>query len=106
MDASYSNNVTATAGGGQSAVATITATTTRVATVATAGDSVTLPKAAPGLRYTIMNKAAANSMNVFPFLGDTINALSVNAAFALAATKSADFICTGAGQWDTLPIVP
>jgi hypothetical protein len=105
MDDSFSNNVTAVAGGGQSAIANITATTTRVSTVATANDSLTLPKATGGLRYKVINKGA-NSMNVFPFLGDQINVLGVNTAFALAATKSVDFISTGSGQWDTFPIVP
>lgn len=106
MDESYSSGVTAVAGGGQSAASNITATITRVTTVATAGDSLTLPKAAPGLRYKVINKAAANSMNVFPLAGDAINALAVNAAFALAATKSVEFISVGAGIWDTFPIVP
>ena len=105
MDNSYSNNVTAVAGGGQSAIATITATTTRVATVATAGDSETLPSAAAGLRYKIINKGV-NALNVFPFKGDQINVLGVNAAFALAATKSVEFVSTGSGQWDTFPVVP
>ncbi len=106
MDESYTNGVTAVAGGGQSAVSNITATVTRVTTVATAGDSLTLPKAAPGLRYKVINKAAANSMNVFPFLGDAINALGANAAFALAATKSVEFISCASGVWDTFPIAP
>ena len=75
-------------------------------TVTTAGDSLTLPKAAPGLRYKVINKAAANSLNVFPLAGDAINALAVNAAFALAATKSGEFISCASGAWDTFPIVP
>jgi len=104
MDDSYAN-VTAVVGGGQSAVATITTTYTRIATVTTAGDSVTLPRAAPGLRYKVKNAASANSANVFPFLGDSVNALSVNAAFALASAKSAEFICAVAGIWDTFPTV-
>jgi hypothetical protein len=106
MDDSYQNGVTAVAGGGQSAKPNIYATVTRVTTVATAADSVTLPQAAPGLRYKVINKAAANSLNVFPLAGDAINALSVNAAFALAATKSVEFISVAPGIWDTFPIVP
>lgn len=105
MDDSYLNGVTAVAGGGQSAKPNITATVTRVTTVATANDSLTLPSAAPGLRYKVINKGA-NSMNVFPFTGDAINALSANAAFALAATKSVEFLCVGPGIWDTFPIAP
>ena len=105
MDESYSGSVTAVAGGGQSALATITTTLTRIGTVATAGDSLTLPKAAPGLRYKVKNAAASNSANIFPFLGDQINALAVNSAFALASAKSAEFVCITAGIWDTFPTV-
>jgi len=105
MDDSYQNGVTAVAGGGQSTKPNIIATVTRVTTVATTADSVTLPQAAPGLRYKVINKGA-NSLNVFPFAGDLINALSVNAAFALAATKSVELISVVAGTWDTFPIAP
>jgi hypothetical protein len=116
MDDSYAN-VTATVGGGQSALPTISATNTRLAVVTTAGDSVTLPRAAPGLRYRIKN-ASSNSANVFPSAypltppqaGDSINVLAANAAFALGAYKSAEFVCmattpVGCGIWDTFPTV-
>jgi len=105
MDDSYQNGVTAVAGGGQSAKPTVSATVTRVTTVATTADSVTLPAAAPGLRYKVINKGA-NSLNVFPLSGDAINALGANTAFALAATKSVEFISAAAGIWDTFPIAP
>lgn len=102
MDDSFAN-VTAVAGGGQSALPTITATNTRLAVVVTAGDSVTLPRAAPGLRYKIKN-ATANSANVFPSgTTDAVNALSAAAAFALASHTSAEFVCMVAGTWDTFP---
>ena len=105
MDFSYADGVVAVAGGGQSATPNISASTTRVTTVATTGDSLTLPSAAAGLRYIVINKGA-NSLNVFPLAGDQINALSINAAFALAATKSAEFIASNNVNWDTLPTVP
>jgi hypothetical protein len=107
MDDSYANGLTAVAGGGQSTSATIGlisgqggATVNRFTTVATGNDSATLPKAAPGLRYVIINAAASNSMNVFPLLGDAINALSANTAFALAANKTATFFCAAVGVWN------
>ena len=105
MDDSYANGVVAVAGGGQSAKPNITATMTRVTTVAAANDSLTLPQAAPGLRYKVINKGA-NSLNVFPLSGDLVNALAVNAAFALATTKSVEFICVAPGVWDTFPVAP
>jgi hypothetical protein len=50
----------------------------------------------------VVNAAAANSMNVFPAVGEKINALAANAAFAVAANKVAVFYVTGPGQWHSL----
>lgn len=96
------DNLTAFAGGGQTGGVPITEQMTRFTTVATGGDSSKLPKSQPGMSYTITNAAAANSMNVFPFLGDQVNALGANTAFALAAGKTCEFVCYTAGQWHTL----
>lgn len=74
----------------------------RVTTVATGNDSVTLPAAKPGLILALTNAAASNSMNVFPLKGDSINALGVNTAFAMAANKVALFICLATGQWHSI----
>lgn len=92
---------TAFAGGGQASGTLITEQMTRFTVVATAGDSGKLQKSQAGMSYTVTN-ASANSMNVFPFLGDGINALGANAAFALAAGKTCEFVCYTAGQWHTL----
>ncbi len=98
------NGLTAHAGGTQAgaladANAKITADIARFTTVGTAADSGVLPAALKGRCITVTNAAAANSMNVFPNTGDQINALGANAAFALAAGKSAEFTCAVAGQW-------
>jgi hypothetical protein len=121
MDASYQNGLTAFAGGAQLGATPITRTYSRFVTVASAGDSAVLPSAAPGLEYIAKNAAPTNSMNIFPAAasqggfrgdgpnfpaGDSINALSANAAFALAAGKSVRFFCVVPGTWDTLPSVP
>lgn len=48
----------------------------------------------------VTNAAASNSMNVYPPTGGTINAGSANAAFALAAGKTAIFIqAVDGGTW-------
>lgn len=76
----------------------ITAGINHVITVASAGDAIKLPSTAVsvsgppgpsgGLQITIINAAAANSLNIFPFAaGDTINAGGAGAAYALAAGK-------------------
>jgi hypothetical protein len=41
-------------------------------------------------------------MNVFPASGEAINALGANAAFALAAGKTATFYCYTAAQWHSI----
>jgi hypothetical protein len=120
VDSSYQNNMTAFAGGPQLGATPIIRTYSRFTTVVTAGDSAVLPGAGPGLEYVVKN-ASANSMNVCPAAssqggfrgdgpnfpaGDSINALTANAAFALAAGKSVRFFCVVPGTWETLPTIP
>lgn len=62
----------------------------RVATVATATDAATLPTLSGSVMVVVVN-SGANSMNIFPPLGGTINGGSVNAAYALAAGKTVIF---------------
>ena len=99
---SYSSNTTAKAGGGQSPSTPLTTVLTRIGTVATAGDSVTLPVAVPGMQVTVANASATNSANVFPNTGDAINALSPNAGYAVAATKNVSFYCMISGFWHAI----
>lgn len=99
---SYTNGIVAHAGGGQASGTAITTVINRVTTVATAADSCTLPAAKPGMSIYIANAAAANSMNLFPATGEAINALGANAAFAIAANKTAQLICAVAGQWHAI----
>lgn len=95
------NAITARAGGGQASATALTARFNRITTVTTADDSVKLPAAKAGASCFVFNKGA-NSANVFPATGDKVNALSANAAYALAATKGAMFVCMVDGTWDTL----
>lgn len=96
------DGLTAKAGGGQSGATLLSVVFNRFTTVGTAADSAILPPAVPGARITVVNAAAANSMNVFPATGEFINALAVNTAFAVAANKACDFICVVAGKWQAL----
>jgi hypothetical protein len=95
------NALTALAGGAQAGTA-LTARINRVTTVTTAADSVQLPLATAGTIVTVINAAAANSMNIFPRTGQIINALSANTAIALAANKTIEFYCAVAGTWNSL----
>lgn len=94
------NGITAYAGGGQTNATLLGASINRVTTVATAADSVKLPAATVGARIDVINAAASNSMNVFPATGESINALSANTAYAVAANKTVTFICAVAGIWN------
>lgn len=116
---SNTDALTATAGGGQTNALQLDSAYNRVATVATGNDSVKLPPCRGGAQNVgpanigfgiipgntlgvviwVTNAAASNSMNVFPASGDAINALSANSAYAMAANKTAAFVCGTAGIW-------
>ena len=98
--------LTALAGGAQAGTA-LDAGYNVVTTVASGNDSVQLPEcrsqaeglgglgSTDGLLVIVTNAAAANSMNVYPQTDDAINALGANAAYAMAANKTAAFVCNG-----------
>lgn len=90
--------LTALAGGGQTGATLLSLGMNRFTTVATAGDSALLPTYAGGLVIMVVN-ATATSMNIFPPTGGTINALSANAAYALAAGKSVILFQALDGAW-------
>lgn len=96
------NGITALAGGGQTGAPVLTQDINRVTTVATAADSVQLPKAVPGISVVVVNAAAANAMNMFPGAGDAINALTANTALSVAANKTLIAFCAVAGVWNTV----
>jgi len=89
----------------------ITVPYVRVATVNTAGNSVTLPPSMRGMAIVVVNDdptVAGKAMNVFPAVGDAINALAVNAAYSLNNTFASVspgvvtiFICYSTGLWRT-----
>ena len=110
---SLKDGLVAHAGGGQANATPITTQLARFATVATLNDSALLPATASifsggpsnvipsSAAFTVVN-AGAQSMNVFPQLGEQINALGANVAFAVPAGKTANFYCTSVGQWHSM----
>ena len=97
------DNLTALAGGGQSQNPLDGSFSFhRITKVASNNDSETLPKSQGGLIIVVANATGTNSLNVFPSKGESINALSVNTAFAVAAGKIALFICATSGQWHSI----
>lgn len=99
---SYSDALTAHAGGGQASALQLTTVLNRITIVGSAGDSVKLPVSSPGMSIVVINAAAANSMNVYAQTGDTIDAIAANSPRAVVANKSATFYCTVAGAWHSL----
>jgi len=96
------NAITAHAGGGQGAAFALTKAVSRVTIVATATDSVVLPAAVAGKSMTVINAAAANAMDVYPAVGEAINALAVDTKLSIAANKTVMFICAVNGTWNSL----
>lgn len=98
------NYITATAGGAQLANANLNQMINVVQTVANPGDSGTLPVADVG-KFLVVFSLSTTSMNIMPGVGDAINALGANNAFAFtgsAAGKGVLFFATKKGQWQTL----
>lgn len=94
--------LTALAGGAQVGAAPLNLGMNRFTTVVTGGDSAILPLMTGAVVIMVVN-ATANSMNVFPNVGGTINALSANTAFAVAAGKTAIFVqAVDGGTWYAL----
>lgn len=92
--------ITAFAGGGQGSATALTVGYNEVTTVATAGDSVKLPTAAVSSIVIVKNEGAA-SLDVFPFLADTINDGSANAAYAVPAGATVTFTAINSTNWET-----
>lgn len=91
------NTLTALVGGAQAGTQ-LNLGFNRFTTVTSVGDSAQLP-VLPGANIIFVVNATTNSMNIFPQTGGTINALSANAAFALAAGKAVIFIEGADGNW-------
>lgn len=100
MGQSINDGLTALAGGGQTGATPLTPGFNTVSTVVTTGDSVILPANVAGQSVTVTN-TSANSLNVFPAVGDTINALGVNASIAVAAAATTIFLGVSPTNWRT-----
>ena len=99
------NALTALAGGGQSGATLLSAALNRVTTVATDHDSAILPASSPGNVVAVFNKGA-HILDVYANGTEVINAIAASSPISLAAAKSAFFVCSVAGTWDTIPTVP
>lgn len=97
---SANDNLTATAGGGQTTALQLNTQTSRITTVATAGDSVMLPPAAPGLELMVINHGN-NAMQVFGNGTDTIDDQVTTTGVSHMANSLVIYTCTSSGAWYT-----
>lgn len=92
--------ITAKAGGGQDATLALSKNLNIVTTVATAGDSVTLPAASAGLRITIVN-LGANNLAVFPYTSDSINDEAADASVTQDPETTVTYNCYTGVLWES-----
>lgn len=97
---SISDGITARAGGGQANSTPLPTMLNRVTTVATAGDSVSLPASTPGLVILLCN-AGVNSVQVFGAAGatDTINGIAYATGVSQMPNSEVVYACHVAGVW-------
>lgn len=104
IQGSVAGALTALAGGGQTGATLASAQINIIAVCATLNDSVVLPTLSAsliGLGIEIKNNGVA-SCNIFPALGQTINALAVNTAIAQAAAAVARYRAVSATNWQAM----
>jgi hypothetical protein len=66
---------------------------------ANGSDAVTMPKAASGTILILVNHTG-QTIQLFPAVGDTINAAAINAAVTVATATTSIYICSaGSAQW-------
>ena len=99
---SFTDAITAKAGGTRPLAVPITTTISKVSTVANAGDSVILPASSPGVVLQIINAAGANAMQVFAQGNDTIDGIAGATGYSQAAGKTVQYLCTAVGFWHKL----
>jgi hypothetical protein len=98
----YSNatGITANAAADQASATALTEEFNNVTTVGAAGRSVKLPTAVAGLSVTVKN-SGANSLAVFPFSGDSINALAADLSVNIPVSGMVTFKAISATVWET-----
>ena len=92
------DNITAAAGGGQVSARLLTSQTSRVVTVATAGDSIKLPPSSAGLELMVIN-SGANALQVYGSGSDTIDGVAAATGVAQMLNSVVIFVCPSAGAW-------
>jgi hypothetical protein len=95
---SITDSITAHAGGGQANAVALTTEINRITTVATVGDSVSLPVSIAGLTIIVINHGA-NAAQVFGAGTDTIDDVLTTVGVSQMAGSVTIYSCTTAGAW-------
>jgi hypothetical protein len=93
--------VVAVSGVTQGTATALVSNINNVTVVTAAASGVRLPTAVAGMRILVRNSDAADTLNIFPATGGTINALAVNGSFSLAIGTTVELMATTATQWYT-----
>lgn len=94
----FSTSATVTAGTNAQGQGALTSDYNVITTAASNPSGVTLPTATTGRRIVIVNKGA-NSVNVYPATGASIDALAANAAIALPVDDVMVFYASSTTKW-------
>ena len=70
---------------------------------ASGSDAVTMPSAASG-SFLVLANHSGQTIQLFPAVGETINAASKDAAVTVATATTSVYMCSTAGQWWGGPI--
>ena len=95
---SYAEGIVAFATGGQTNATNLTAEVNRVTVVGTAGDSVKLPTAVPGLTIVVMNKTV-RPMQVFAQANETIDDVATGTGVTQMQNSLVIYCSTINGKW-------
>lgn len=90
--------ITAHAGGGQGSAYALTKKCSYVTVVASANDSLVMPAAKVGMEMFVGN-AGANTLYLYPAVGEQILGRAVNANTTVATTKGIMMVCIVDGIW-------
>jgi hypothetical protein len=97
---SYTDNVTAHAGGGQAAATALTTELSRITTVATSGDSVKLPPSFAGGTVIVVNHTT-NTLQVFGAGTDMVDDVATATGVSQMPNSTCIYTCFTAGNWYT-----
>lgn len=99
LERSVTTGITASTTQTQAGGVALTKDINNVTTVANANDAVTMPTAKVGKTVLVMNNAATNTVQLFPFSGDNFQGVAANLSTTIAAGNQRWFYAIDAVTW-------